>query len=88
MLTFEDSIREALNEEEELFFVIRRGMGSNKILFETNVDKKDIGHILFKPLVADGGLVPFEYAVEILKSIVETMEEFSNKSFSSNNKPN
>ena len=63
-------------------------MGSTTILFETNVDKKDIGHILFKPLVADGGLVPFEYAVEILKSIVETMEDISNESFSSNNKLN
>lgn len=88
MLTIDDSIREALNDKEELFFVIRRGMGSTTILFETNVDKKDIGHILFKPLVADGGLVPFEYAVEILKSIVETMEDISNESFSSNNKPN
>lgn len=88
MLTIDDSIREALNDKEELFFVIRRGMGSTTILFETNVDKKDIGHILFKPLVADGGLVPFEYAVEILKSIVETMEDISNESFSSNNKLN
>lgn len=88
MLTIKDSIREALNEEEELFFVIRRGIETDTILFETNVDKKDIGHILFKPLVVDGGLEPFEYAVEILKSIVETMEFYSNNSIKSTNKPN
>lgn len=87
-IDIKQSLREVLDTDKELFFAIRVEMESKTLTLETNVDKSDVGHVFFRPLVVEGDMKSFEYSVEIVKSLFEALKGLAGEGIKVNNKIN
>lgn len=77
-IKIDQSLKEVLSDKE-LFFAIRYDIETLEMTFETNVDKSDVGHVFFQPLVTQCNLEAFEFAIEITKSLLEALEGAAGK---------